>query len=351
MRTILGITLIFLSGSLAAEPYFAVKTGFACSQCHVNPSGGGKRTVFGAAWAQEQLPARKLAGAASGRGFLGGRLSLGTNFRYGASDFDSDLSSGDFSFDVQRASIYLEAELITDKLTLYVDEQVAPGGAFNRELWGMFRFGKTYVKAGKMFLPSGWRLQDDSAFIRLFTGINFDTPDNGVEIGYAAGPWETSFAVTNGNGGVADNNAEKQLSFSGSYRANNWRLGIWLNQNETNNGDRLITGVYAGLRTGIVSWLAEYDRIEDDIPGFGDIDQTSGFLEANIAVAKGHNLKLSLDFQTTDIGEDFMRHSVLWEYSPIQFTQLRFGYRKWDDDAVGVFQNADLWFAELHLYY
>ena len=168
-----------------------------------------------------------------------------------------------------------------------------------------------------------------------------------MEIGYAAGPWETSFAVTNGNGGVADNNAEKRLSFSGSYRANNWRLGIWLNQNETNNGDRLITGVYAGLRTGIVSWLAEYDRIEDDIPGFGDIDQTSGFLEANIAVAKGHNLKLSLDLQTTDIGEDFMRHSVQWEYSPIQFTQLRFGYRKWDGDAVGVFQNADLWFAEL----
>ena len=351
MRTILGTALILFAGTLAAEPYLAVKTGFACSQCHVNPTGGGKRTAFGAAWAQEQLASRKLAGADFGGGFLGDRLSVGMDFRYGASDFDSELSSGDFSFDVERASIYLEAQLIPDKLTLYVDEQVAPGGAVSREIWGMFRFGKTYVKAGKMFLPSGWRLQDDSAFVRLFTGINLETPDNGVEVGYANGPWETTFAVTNGNGGVSDNDAQKQLSFTGSYRAENWRLGIWLNQNETDNGDRLISGAYAGLRTGRVSWLAEYDRIEDDIPGFGDIDQTSGLLEANIELAKGHNLKLSLDAQTTDFGEDFMRYSVLWEYSPMQFTQLRFGYRKWDDDAVGAFQDAELLFAELHLYY
>ena len=47
---------------------------------------------------------------------------------------------------------------------------------------------KTYVKAGKMFLPSGRRLQDDSAFVRLFTGINYETPDDVVEIGYANGP-------------------------------------------------------------------------------------------------------------------------------------------------------------------
>ena len=351
IRIVWILVVSVFSVNLSGEPYFAVRTGFACSQCHVNPAGGGKRTALGATCAQDQLSARKLAGAEFLEGLSGKRLSVGTDFRYSASEFDSDFSSGDLSFDVDRASIYLSAELIPDKLTLYVDEQVAPGGAFSRELWAMYRFGKAYVKAGKMILPFGWRLEDDFAFTRILTSINFESPDTGVEIGYADGPWETHFAVSNGNGGATDNNAKKQFSFLGSYRTETWRLGASVNYNETSNVDRLMTGVFAGLRTGKVAWLAEYDRIEDDIPGFGEIDQSAGLLEANIEVAKGHNLKFTLESQTSDIDKDFMRYSVLYEFSPIQYTQLRLGYRKWDNDAFGFFKDADQLFVQLHVYY
>ena len=63
----IGIGLL-LSASLiplwstpaGAEPAFAVRTGYTCSQCHTNRTGGGLRTAFGSMYTQTILPARLL---------------------------------------------------------------------------------------------------------------------------------------------------------------------------------------------------------------------------------------------------------------------------------------------------
>src|SRR5690606_21165262 len=113
------------------------------------------------------------------------------NLRSGLDYVDTPDGDEDAEFGISRANLYLAMRAIPDLLTLYVDEQVAPGGATAREAYALLtpQNGRFTVKAGRFFLPYGLRLEDDSAFVRQVTGINMNTADDGVELGLELPRW------------------------------------------------------------------------------------------------------------------------------------------------------------------
>ncbi len=361
MRTrSLAIVFAALAGTLGApavaEPYLAVFKGLQCSACHTHPAGGGKRNALGNAYAQTEMPAQRVGEGELWTGQISKWFGIGGNVRGYYRYIDTPNQEEVSEFDVRRATLYFEATIIPDRLSVYVDQQVAPGGSLNREAYVKVRSssGIWHLAAGQFFLPYGLRLEDDSAFVRQTTGINFNNPDRGLQVGYESGAWSTIVSLTNGSGGGAENDTGKQVSFIGSYAADRWRVGLSLNANDSDVGDRQMYGGFAGLRTGQIAWLAEVDRITDDLPAAGEREALASLVEANWLFMKGHNLKVSYEYfdPDNDIDEDHQaRYSLVYEYSPMQFLQGRAGLRVYDGIPQVDAQNRDEFFLELHGYF
>jgi hypothetical protein len=338
-----------------AEPYLAVRAGQACATCHVNPGGGGMRNNFGTLWGQTTLPARTLTpSGAPWTGEFGQYVAIGANLRTDATLLDQPGAEAASSLDLRSLRAYLNLRVIPGRLDLYLDQRLAPGTSSNAEAWLRLNTldRRFYLRAGQMYLPFGLRLQDDGAFIRERTNISFNTPDRGIEAGFNGTRWNAQLAVSNGTAGAAEVDQGKQWSLRSEYVQPRWRAGASFNYNDFDGTSRRMHGVFAGLRTGPIAWLAEVDAIIDSGPG-PDSRGWAGLVEANWLVRKGHNLKLTAERHDPDRdapADRQSRLSLVWEYTPIPFLQLRTGLRQYDDDAGLAFQNQRLIFMQLHGY-
>lgn len=359
MRVVLSLVLLLISWSLAqAEPYLAVKTGYKCSVCHVNPSGGGKRTAVGNAFGSsalvsnnpayqdwKSLPALEWKDA----------IALGGDVRFDARATQTPHQQDSFEFIVNDAQVYTEIKLLGDAATLYIDESVAPGGAANREAWAKINFASGfYLKTGKLFLPFGWRLEDDSAFVRQTSGINMTVADTGMEVGLETNHWSLMLTASNGTNTNSDDNVSKQLTGRIEHIRPGWRLGVSYNRNQlTGQQQRDMQALFAGLNTGRIAWLAEVDRIHDDAAAVNTI-QLASLLEANWTIRQGHNLKFTYEHHdpSTDIDENERnRYSLVWELVPMRLNQLRLGYRMGEGIPQIDRDNADLVFIQHHIFF
>ncbi len=336
-----------------AEPYFAVLSGQKCMACHTNMTGGGKRTTVGNAFGQMNLSARRPSSFWNGT--VSDYLAIGGNLRASATATDTPNQDNTFEFDVDEARLFFEFPLLANRLTLYLDQQFAPS-TNNREAFALLRFPESsaYIKAGKFYLPYGWRLEDDTEFVRLATGINMENPDNGIEAGIEFGAASLRLAVTNGTAGGGEVDTGKQFSLQGTWVKNRWQLGLNANFNDAEGAERSVYGGFAGIRTGPVTWLGEIDLIEDDGLGPSGRTQIASFLEANWRIRQGHLLKVTYGGfdPDEDLDEDERnRYSIVYEYFPMAFTHLRIGIRSNDGIPQNDAQNAETAFVQLHAYF
>jgi hypothetical protein len=205
-----------------------------------------------------------------------------------------------------------------------------------------------------MYLPYGWRLEDDTAFVREVPGINMFTPDRGVEVGLERGPWNAQLAVTNGTAGGPENDRGKQYSALAEYVQSIWRVGVSASFNDADAGDRKLGSVFAGVRTGPIAWLGEAGYIADESFPEGERKQQVGLIEANWLMSKGHNLKLTAEYfePDDDVDEDERaRYSIVYEHTPIQFLQLRLGARVYDGIPQNNLDNRRLAFVQVNGYF
>jgi hypothetical protein len=358
LRNLVAASLLVMLAALpklaSAEPYLAVESGLKCVNCHVNPAGGGKRNLFGTLYARNQISAQAIdlvEGRAPWTGDVVSRwFAVGGDFRGGYSSVDVPGFEKDTATEVTRTTVYADIRLSPNLLSIYVDQKIAPDNSENREAYLLLtpKQGKFTVKAGQMFVPFGLRLQDDNAFVRQATGVNFLTPDDGLELGMELAKWSTQVAVIEGEDGADD-----QLSATAVYVQPKWRVGASVNSSEDAFGERDMQSVFGGLKTGPISWLAELSLISDKEPS-GEDDSYATLLEGNWRLRKGHNLKVGYEFLEPDRDRDEdqqERYSLVWEYNPIQFVQSRIGMRFYNGIPNIAASNRDELFAELHVYF
>ncbi len=360
--------------SVQAEPYLAIQEGYKCSQCHVNMTGGGKRTDFANIYVQTRLtnkffdwrrykidsdeeideeenPLKTDSSSSFFSGRLNDYIAIGGDFRALYERTEEPGNPTDDFFAQRKQNIYLEVDLIPDHVIYY---QTLPGGGDAQEIFGLLK-GELkqepyYFKVGQFFLPYGLRLQDDSAFTRANTGFTYKNTDVGLEFGFEPGSWALHIAATNGEGGNSDNNDSKRLTTSVAYVRKNFRVGGSRSTNENALGvETLIYGVNAGAQFGRLGILAEADAIDDST-----VEQRVVILEFNLLIARGKNLKLSYEYHDPSLEifqNSLERYSLVYEPFLNQFIQLRAGVRENKGKPLNPTLNETHSFLELHLFF
>jgi hypothetical protein len=349
----LAACLALVSHGAHAEPYLAVQQGYKCIACHVNATGGGLRNDFGIVFAENLMPATGLPqGVPVWSGKAGEFLRLGADLRASWTRTDVPNSSAQHGFDVDQLRAYADAAVIPDRLALYVDEGLAPGNAQALEAYVRFSDPARgwYLKGGQFYLPFGWRLQDQTAFVREVSGISMTSPDSGVEVGFERGSWSAQIAVANGAANAGTGSGH-QLTSQVVWVQSRYRIGGAASYTQSEAGNRRVGGVFAGLRTGPVAWLGEVDVVRDEGFPEGPRSLVAALGEADWLIRKGQNLKITAEYYDPDrsVAEDQKtRWSVLYELTPMPFVQLRAGLRRYRGIPQNDLDNRRVFFLELH---
>jgi hypothetical protein len=370
----IGLILMALTTSAVALPRFAARTGYSCGVCHVNPTGAGPRTRFGAnIYAPLALPMElgeveigAIPSLTFGNDFsasIGADLRLLYAYVEGLDPPERPALS---SFFPMQTDLYITAEL-GEYVTVLLDR-----GMTNFEAFGMLHLPerKAWIKFGHFVMPYGLRLADHTTFVRRELGFSpravYYGLDTGIEVGARPGPFTFAVAVANGKPitGSApvsfDMNHSKALYGRAGVRFGPaWlplRVGV---SGATNSSGRKVVaeedgtrslvrddridrtqfGLYATAALGRLTYLGEADGIHterfqtDEATLESSSEEVDGYVlfnELSFQIIQGLDLQLQFELNEPNIDDDLdpvRRLGAGFEAFPIPFFVTKFLYR------------------------
>ena len=168
MKTICYLFII-CSGLLSivttsnALPKYASRTGYKCQSCHINPTGKGMRTEFGANYGRDDISLPTYKNLTDYDDFttkLGPSLSFGADYR---SMFYYETLDRTSTFFQMQGSFYVDF-LLNKKFQVYADKDLFG----DVEVFGLAKVLPLdgYVKIGRFVPAYGTKVDDHNYFIR-----------------------------------------------------------------------------------------------------------------------------------------------------------------------------------------
>jgi hypothetical protein len=280
-----------------AVPRYSAQYNQSCVLCHVNPSGGGARSLYGAQFfsytelAAKETPFEEVERV---QPMLNDQVQVGFDMRtmfYGTDQPPAN------SFLQMQGDLYVVFQF-NPQWTLFVDK-----GLYNGfEIWGMGHIlpYNGYVKAGRFVPPYGLRLADHKAFIRDKLGMGAAFRETGAEIGFHPQKFTLAVAVTNSTSQLIDTDETKAVTGRMDFRFPVSEVLVWVGTSERyqdiSGVEDFIGGGYGGLNYGIFSVMGELDyRVT------GEVSSLVGFVEGSVRLKRGVTLKTEYDFYDPDL--------------------------------------------------
>ncbi|MCX6143468.1 MAG: hypothetical protein NTZ35_09625 [Ignavibacteriales bacterium] len=360
LRVLLAVAVSFILISASFSlPRFASRTNLPCQSCHINPSGGGMRSTFGANFGRDDISVKAWQDEYALEDFstkLNNFISYGADFRFLGfyeSKTSPDVSSS--SFFPMQMDVYFNLA-VSKKISLYVNPAF---GSYNR--LEMFAIAKVlplngYLKLGRFAPSHGLRYDDHTSFIRQATPFrNYGGQQSGVELALNPGPITIMGAVTNGMRGDLDGALPKavfgKIEGHGALGPVNLMAGI-SSYNDASGGQNLnlLEGYGAVTISERLTVMGTAEQIQGNSATMSlssdlnqrnslnsDLKQFAVMVEADYVLVQGFDLKFMYDFfdPNTDVKSGTaQRYSGGFEFMPMGGVEVRPMYRYTKDSIL-----------------
>jgi len=284
-----------------AEPRFTALYGQDCSLCHVNPTGGGLRTLYASQYlVPEELarPMKRDEGLASLNPEITPGLTVGADLR----TLIYQQEGGNGSVFSMQGDLYVHGQ-VSPEVGIYFEQGQSRAGEIFATAHLLPLEG--YVKAGRFIADHGWRFADHQMFNRryLYDPGGIDDPsvhyNSGLEVGISPGILTATASVQE----VSRGNPDPHLGDNYAYRVliqdsfGGLRAGVGgsVIRRADPEGHLRAAGGFWYLGVGPVTWLGQIDETRQrEILGLLTVH------ELGVRFARGWEALATYSFQDPD---------------------------------------------------